>query len=182
MGLSIARGLLAVEQGRIWAENCADGGARFTIVVPATVGSRTGSSADDPTVPHPARRRRGRPSSAPSGRSCASRGYDVEIAGTGHEAVRWWPNSTPDLIVLDLGLPDLDGTEVCRRIRETSKVPIIILSARGRRGRQGARARSRRRRLRHEAVRSGGAAGAHPRRPAPRDVGRRRGNRPPPRR
>ena len=37
----------------------------------------------------------------------------------------------PDLIVLDLGLPDLDGTEVCRRIRETSKVPIIVLSARG---------------------------------------------------
>ena len=35
MGLSIARGLLAVERGRIWAENCPDGGARFTIVVPA---------------------------------------------------------------------------------------------------------------------------------------------------
>ena len=33
--------------------------------------------------------------------------------------------------MLDLGLPDLDGTEVCRRIRETSKVPIIVLSARG---------------------------------------------------
>jgi len=37
----------------------------------------------------------------------------------------------PDLVVLDLGLPDLDGTEVCRRIRATSKVPIIVLSARG---------------------------------------------------
>jgi K+-sensing histidine kinase KdpD len=35
MGLSIARGLLAAERGRIWAENCADGGARFTIAVPA---------------------------------------------------------------------------------------------------------------------------------------------------
>ena len=34
MGLSIVRGLLAVEQGRVWAENCADGGARFTIAVP----------------------------------------------------------------------------------------------------------------------------------------------------
>ncbi len=37
----------------------------------------------------------------------------------------------PDVIVLDLGLPDLDGTEVCARIRKTSDVPIIVLSARG---------------------------------------------------
>ena len=34
MGLAIVRGLLAVERGRVWAENCSDGGARFTIVVP----------------------------------------------------------------------------------------------------------------------------------------------------
>jgi two-component system KDP operon response regulator KdpE len=38
---------------------------------------------------------------------------------------------TPDLIVLDLGLPDLEGTEVCRRVRASSKVPIVVLSARG---------------------------------------------------
>ena len=37
----------------------------------------------------------------------------------------------PDLIVLDLGLPDLEGTEVCRRVRPSSKVPIVVLSARG---------------------------------------------------
>src|SRR5262245_20206507 len=37
----------------------------------------------------------------------------------------------PDLVVLDLGLPDLEGTEVCRRMRAQSKVPIVILSARG---------------------------------------------------
>jgi two-component system KDP operon response regulator KdpE len=60
-----------------------------------------------------------------------SRGYDVEIAGTGTEALDIFANRTPDLIVLDLGLPDLEGTEVCRRIRTTSEVPIIVLSARG---------------------------------------------------
>lgn len=60
-----------------------------------------------------------------------SRGYDVESAGTGAEALRVIADRAPDLIVLDLGLPDIEGTEVCRRIRETMKVPIIVLSARG---------------------------------------------------
>ena len=60
-----------------------------------------------------------------------SRGYDVEIAGTGAEALRVVADRAPDLVVLDLGLPDIEGTEVCRRIRETLKVPIIVLSARG---------------------------------------------------
>lgn len=57
-------------------------------------------------------------------------GYEVEMASAGTAALRLAEERAPDLIVLDLGLPDLDGTEVCRRIRETSKVPIIILSAR----------------------------------------------------
>jgi two-component system KDP operon response regulator KdpE len=60
-----------------------------------------------------------------------ARGHDVRIAATGAEALRMFDEQPPDLVVLDLGLPDLDGSEVCRRIRETSKVPIIVLSARG---------------------------------------------------
>src|SRR5690349_18687632 len=40
-------------------------------------------------------------------------------------------SQAPDLIVLDLGLPDVEGTEVCRRVRAQSSVPIIVLSARG---------------------------------------------------
>jgi two-component system KDP operon response regulator KdpE len=60
-----------------------------------------------------------------------SRGYDVEIAGTGGEALRMFAEQPPDLIVLDLGLPDLEGTEVCRRVRASSRVPIVVLSARG---------------------------------------------------
>ena len=53
------------------------------------------------------------------------------MASAGSAALKLAAEHAPDLIVLDLGLPDLDGTEVCRRIRETSKVPIIVLSARG---------------------------------------------------
>jgi two-component system KDP operon response regulator KdpE len=59
------------------------------------------------------------------------RGYQVDVVGTGLEALRSLDDVTPEVIVLDLGLPDISGTEVCRRIRLTSKVPIIVLSARG---------------------------------------------------
>jgi two-component system KDP operon response regulator KdpE len=60
-----------------------------------------------------------------------SRGYEVEVVGTGVEALRTVSTHPPDLMVLDLGLPDLDGTEVCRRVRAESALPIIVLSARG---------------------------------------------------
>lgn len=60
-----------------------------------------------------------------------SRGYEVEVAGTGADALRMVDAHPPDLVVLDLGLPDIEGTEVCRRIRARSAVPIVILSARG---------------------------------------------------
>ena len=60
-----------------------------------------------------------------------SRGYHVEIAGTGAEALTLAGERTPDLIVLDLGLPDMEGTEVCRRIRKQSKVPIVCCRREG---------------------------------------------------
>ena len=60
-----------------------------------------------------------------------SRGYEVEVAGTGADALKAVGMRTPDLMVLDLGLPDLEGAEVCRRVRQTSQLPIIVLSARG---------------------------------------------------
>jgi two-component system KDP operon response regulator KdpE len=59
------------------------------------------------------------------------RGYDVDVAPTGAEALDLFAARAPGLVVLDLGLPDLEGTEVCRRIRMQSQVPIIVLSARG---------------------------------------------------
>ncbi|MBP1634132.1 MAG: kdpE [Acidobacteria bacterium] len=61
----------------------------------------------------------------------AARGYDARMAPTGAEALRLFAEESPDLVVLDLGLPDLDGSEVCRRLRAGSKVPIVVLSARG---------------------------------------------------
>lgn len=58
-------------------------------------------------------------------------GYELATAETGNEGLTEAAVRTPDVIVLDLGLPDLDGIEVCKRIREWSSLPIIVLSADG---------------------------------------------------
>jgi two-component system, OmpR family, KDP operon response regulator KdpE len=62
------------------------------------------------------------------------RGYDVVAATSGRAALESAARDTPDLVVLDLGLPDLDGVEVCRRLRLGSTIPIVVLSARGAEG------------------------------------------------
>jgi two-component system KDP operon response regulator KdpE len=60
-----------------------------------------------------------------------SRGFDVIVVGTGHDALAAAGIEPPDLIVLDLGLPDMDGIDVCRQIRARWDMPIVVLSARG---------------------------------------------------
>jgi two-component system, OmpR family, KDP operon response regulator KdpE len=63
--------------------------------------------------------------------SLSAHGYRLVECGTGKEGLLQAATVQPDLIILDLGLPDMDGVEVTRQIREWSKVPIIIVSARG---------------------------------------------------
>jgi len=60
-----------------------------------------------------------------------SQGYRLHEASTAEEGLIEAATRQPDVVVLDLGLPDVDGLEVIRRLREWSKVPIIVLSARG---------------------------------------------------
>jgi two-component system KDP operon response regulator KdpE len=59
-----------------------------------------------------------------------SRGYDVQSVVSGKSALSELEGAPPDLLIVDLGLPDIDGLEICRRVRERSSVPIIVLSAR----------------------------------------------------
>ena len=58
-------------------------------------------------------------------------GYEVLLAGDGREALKLACEATPDLILLDLMIPEVDGLDVCRELRKTSQVPIIMITARG---------------------------------------------------
>lgn len=64
----------------------------------------------------------------PLAKGLAREGFEVDRVGTGAQALAAAP---ADLVLLDLGLPDLDGYEVCRRLRAESEVPIIVITARG---------------------------------------------------
>src|SRR5919106_4992959 len=63
-------------------------------------------------------------------RSLRMEGYDVRLAGDGEAALEESSVFEPDAVVLDLGLPKLDGVEVCRRLRADADVPILMLTAR----------------------------------------------------
>lgn len=63
--------------------------------------------------------------------SMASHGHDIDTAATAMEGLQAAVSQSPDLVVLDLGLPDLDGTELLRMLRAVSDVPVIVATARG---------------------------------------------------
>ncbi|MBI2824419.1 MAG: response regulator [Planctomycetia bacterium] len=63
--------------------------------------------------------------------SLSAHGYRLLEVGTGRDGIRDAATHQPDLVILDLGLPDVDGMDVIREIRQWSSVPIIVLSARG---------------------------------------------------
>lgn len=58
-------------------------------------------------------------------------GYDVRVAADGVSALETFGDWHPDLVITDLAMPNMDGLKLCRRLRETSQLPIIVLSVRG---------------------------------------------------
>src|SRR5687767_10644391 len=60
-----------------------------------------------------------------------SRGYDVRVAADGLCGLETFMDWKPDLVITDLAMPEMDGLELCRRLRAISPVPIIVLSAKG---------------------------------------------------
>jgi two-component system, OmpR family, KDP operon response regulator KdpE len=58
-----------------------------------------------------------------------ARGFKTLEASNGLQAIEIWEQNTPDLLILDINMPHIDGIEVCRRVREQSSVPIIMITS-----------------------------------------------------
>jgi len=63
--------------------------------------------------------------------SLSAHGYDIRVANNGETALEIMKDWAPDLVITDLAMPNMDGLELCRRLRSKSQVPIIVLSVRG---------------------------------------------------
>ena len=64
------------------------------------------------------------------GTSLSSQGYDIRAANDGETALEIMKDWTPDLVITDLSMPNMDGLELCRRLRAVTQIPIIVLSVR----------------------------------------------------
>ena len=151
LGLTICRGIVTAHGGRIWAENRPGGGAIFRLALAdhrhAADARRRGARSN--------RQTRGRHMDRPAPlvlliedepqmrrflrTALGANDYRLVEAETAKEGLAQAAARNPDVILLDLGLPDRDGLEVARELREWSATPIIVLSARGREAGQGRR-------------------------------------------
>ncbi len=63
--------------------------------------------------------------------SLSSQGYDIRVANDGETALEIMRDWTPDMVITDLSMPNMDGLELCRRLRTKTQIPILVLSVRG---------------------------------------------------
>src|SRR5258707_12281363 len=63
--------------------------------------------------------------------SLSTHGYDLRVANDGETALEIMKDWSPDLVITDLAMPNMDGLELCRRLRTKTQIPIIVLSVRG---------------------------------------------------
>ena len=151
LGLAIVRALVLANQGAVRCEETPAGGATFVLELPiARRGGGTVSAVllveDDRMLRRALRA------------SFRNWDFDVAEAGSGEEALSMVSDSPPDLVVLDLTLPGIDGLETLRHLRTFTDVPVVVLTVRDSLRDKISRVRVRRRRLRAQALRARGAA------------------------
>ena len=158
LGLAVAKGFTEAMGGSIVAADTPGGGLTMRVTLPAAGQRRAGAVLrrravtrvlvidDEPSILRALRI------------NLTARNYEVSTAGDGASGLAAMARDRPDVLILDLGLPDMDGTEVINGVRGWTSTPIIVLSAWGQESTEGGRARRGRRRLRHQAVRHGRAA------------------------
>ena len=110
--------------------------------------------------------------------SLNAQGYEIRVANDGETALEIVKDFAPDLVITDLAMPNMNGIELCRRLRQISQVPILVLSVRGEERSKIEALDSGRRRLRHQALQHRRAAGAHSRCAAALAAERQRRSRP----
>jgi PAS domain S-box-containing protein len=138
IGLFLVKGLVQMHEGRITAESAGPGeGSRFTVSLPASSDGRPAAGDDGSTPPAKSAARKvlvvddNADAAETLSMLLQFQEHDTRTAGNGASALKVFDEFVPDVVLLDIGLPDMDGYEVARRIRARQTAPVRLIALTG---------------------------------------------------